>query len=90
MNLIIDSKKSIEKGAKIIQTVHISKEKAEKGLNKLQESCMEECCNADDCDSALLSMRLGEVKYFCFYLLLADHLHLFLNIHLFQIEIRKN
>ncbi len=60
-NVIIDSKKSIDNGAKMISIEQINKEKAAEGLNKLQESCMDKCCNVDGCDSALLSMRLGQV-----------------------------
>ena len=62
-NVIIDSKKSIDNGAKMISIQLISREKAAEGLNKLRESCMDECCNVDGCDSALLSMRLGQVIF---------------------------
>lgn len=61
-NLIIDSKGSLNNGAKLVEMVYISKETASVGLNKLQESCMNHCCNSETCDSALLSMHVGLVS----------------------------
>lgn len=65
-NVIIDSKASIQKGARLINMEFISKETAQQGLNKLQESCMKQCCESESCDSALLSMRIGVEGYRCY------------------------
>lgn len=61
-NVIIDSKVSLQKGAKLVSVEHIGKETAQQGLNKLQESCMKKCCESETCDSALISMRIGIVS----------------------------
>ena len=60
-NYIIDSKKSIQQGAKLLRVEYLTKETAMLGLNGLQESCMKQCCDSQSCDSALVSMRLGPV-----------------------------
>ena len=52
-NYIIDSKKSIQQGAKLLRVEYLTKETAMLGLNGLQESCMKQFC-----DSALVSMQL--------------------------------
>ena len=61
-NVIIDTKKSLAKGAKLLNIDYISKNAATIKLNALQMSCMKICCDNSECDTALLSMKLGEVS----------------------------
>ena len=62
-NVIIDSKKSIAKGAKLLNIDYISRSTASMRLNSLQESCMDICCGNPECDTGLLSMKIGEVRF---------------------------
>jgi hypothetical protein len=64
-NVIVDSKSSTKNGAELLYPVrYIEQGTAKKGLNALQDSCMNLCCQEDGCDTALLSMTLGTVRIF--------------------------
>ena len=69
-NVIVDSKASIRNGAELLSPIrYISKNEASSSLNALQDKCMKLCCDSEKCDTALLSMKIGQVNYFEFNLI---------------------
>lgn len=59
---ILDSKTSIQKGAKFLRVEYIELQSAKKGLNFVQEECKRLCCEDSACDTSLLAMKLNEVS----------------------------
>ena len=57
-NLIIDSKNSIDNGATLLDIKYLPTESSSVTLG---QQCIEKCCDTDQCDSALLSMKPGNV-----------------------------
>lgn len=61
-NVIVDSKASIRNGAELLTPIrYISQQEASASLNALQDKCMKLCCDSSKCDTALLSMKIGQV-----------------------------
>ena len=63
-NRIIDSKNSVANGADMIDVRIISTSEATDlvTLVDLERSCMKMCCDKDECDSALLSLKVAHVR----------------------------
>lgn len=62
-NLIIDSKNSIDNGATLLDIKYLPTESTS---TKLGQQCIEKCCDTDQCDSALLSMKPGTEGHRCY------------------------
>lgn len=64
-NVMVDSKMSISNGAVFLHVEKIGMGSlAKSSLKELHMSCARVCCeNEDGCDTALLSLKLGEVFY---------------------------
>ena len=60
-NKMIDSKTSESKGAKLIGVEKVQPTSNQFILSDLQNSCMKLCCENELCESALLSLKIGEV-----------------------------
>jgi hypothetical protein len=60
-NMMIDSKTSVKNGA-ILITVEKIPPKEDLKLTELENSCMKLCCETDECDSSILSLKLGDVS----------------------------
>lgn len=60
-NKIIDTKNSVANGAILISIEMVNPKSISSNINELQESCMDLCCNSDECDSSLLSLKSGNV-----------------------------
>lgn len=62
-NVMVDSKSSLKNGARFLRVDRVSLGTSKK-LSDLHESCSKICCEDEDgCDTALLSLKLGEVLY---------------------------
>jgi hypothetical protein len=61
-NKIIDSKASTDNGAAFLGVEKIPLSTSRNSINLVQDSCIEQCCNTEECDNALLSLKLGKVK----------------------------
>jgi hypothetical protein len=76
-NRMIDSKASVDNGAKFLQVEKIKSSagsKAAASLKELNEACTALCCaNEDGCDTALLSLKLGDEGYRCYQFKCASH-----------------
>lgn len=62
-NKIIDTKLSLQRGAKFLKVEKIESQSKKNSLIELQESCVRQCCSTDSCDTGLLSLKQGEVRY---------------------------
>jgi hypothetical protein len=62
-NEIIDTKQSVANGALLISIEMVNLKSISSNINELQDSCMDLCCNSDECDSALLSLKSGNVGF---------------------------
>ena len=62
-NMMIDSKMSVKHGATLIEVEKIPP-KPDQTLTQLEASCMKLCCETDQCDSSILSLKLGDVRIF--------------------------
>lgn len=65
---ILDSKTSIQKGAKFLRVEYIELQSAKKGLNFVQDECKRLCCEDSVCDTSLLAMKLNnnDNRYRCY------------------------
>ena len=59
-NKMIDSRQSIQNGAEFLGVEKINS--GSNKLNDIQNSCIELCCSTEECDSSLLSLKLGQVN----------------------------
>jgi hypothetical protein len=64
-NVMIDSKTSVKKGAVLLNVEKIQHQ-SRYSLKELEKSCMKLCCSTDECDSSILSLKLGEEGYRCY------------------------
>ncbi|CAF0990659.1 unnamed protein product [Brachionus calyciflorus] len=64
-NRMIDTKKSVDNGARLlsVEKIHVDKEFK---LSELQDSCANLCCSTDSCDTGLLSLMKGHDGYRCY------------------------
>ncbi len=62
-NKMIDSKTSVSKGANLISVEKVQPTSKQFSLSELQSSCMRLCCENELCESALLSLKIGEVNF---------------------------
>lgn len=62
-SVMIDSKSSLASGAKFLQVEKVNFDGKSTSLVQLQESCSKICCDYEEnvCDTALLSLVIGEV-----------------------------
>ena len=65
-NMMIDSKASVKNGASLISVEKIPP-KEDLKLTELEKGCMKLCCETDECDSSILSLKLGDVSSLFLY-----------------------
>ena len=62
-NMMIDTKESTKNGASLITVEKIPfKTDTKNMLTSLVNGCMNMCCETDQCDSSLLSLKIGDVS----------------------------
>lgn len=71
-NRMIDSKKSINNGAKFLGVEKINPS-LEFSLKELQDSCVNMCCSNNLCDTAMLSLTHGQNGYRCYMFQCSQH-----------------
>lgn len=60
-NKIIDSSASTKNGAVFLSVEKISILSSQFSLKEVQQRCMQHCCDSGECDSSLLSLKMGQV-----------------------------
>ena len=62
-NMIVDSETSMKRGAKFIGVDYINNQMTIITISGMHDACKQKCCDNEKCDTALLQMKIGDVRF---------------------------